>query len=40
MEGQLSAMDADHDRKAGDLIAPKGTIDRSRSGFRAGVAGG
>jgi len=26
MEGQLSAMDADHDRTAGDLIAPKGTI--------------
>jgi tyrosine-protein kinase Etk/Wzc len=26
IEGQLSAMDADADRKTGDLIAPKGTV--------------
>jgi uncharacterized protein involved in exopolysaccharide biosynthesis len=26
LEGQLAAMDADTDRKSGDLIAPKGTI--------------
>jgi capsule polysaccharide export protein KpsE/RkpR len=26
MEGQLAAMDADSDRKTGDLIAPKGTV--------------
>lgn len=26
LEGQLAAMDADNDRKSGDLIAPKGTI--------------
>lgn len=25
MEGQLAEMDADHDRKTGDLVAPKGT---------------
>ncbi len=26
MEGQLAALDADNDRKSGDLIAPKGTV--------------